>query len=96
MGHIVWYTVIGTGGPISIDTSGSDFDTVVAVFAPDGEGFTEVACDDDVEYVPIGVSYQAVVTFDSEAGVDYYVEVGGFANIFTGDAQSGRLRVTVR
>jgi assimilatory nitrate reductase catalytic subunit len=23
-------------------------------------------------------------------------EVGGFANIFTGDAQSGRLRVTVR
>jgi len=96
MGHTVWYTVTGTGGPITIDTSGSDFDTVAAVFAPDGEGLTEIACDDDVVFVPIGTSYQAVVTFDSEAGVDYYVEVGGFANIFTGDAQSGRLRVTVR
>ena len=65
------------------------------MFAPDGEGLTEIACDDDVVFVPIGGSYQAVVTFDSVAGVEYYVQVGGFANIFTGDAQSGRLRLTV-
>src|SRR3954454_23689517 len=86
MGHTVWYTVTGTGGPITIDTSGSDFDTVAAVFAPDGEGLTEIACDDDVEFVPIGASYQAVVTFDSDAGVEYFIEVGGYANFFTGDA----------
>ena len=27
MGHTVWYTVTGTGGPITIDTSGSGSDT---------------------------------------------------------------------
>ena len=33
MGHTVWYTVIGTGRPNSrIDTSASNFDTVVAAY----------------------------------------------------------------
>ena len=96
MGHTVWYTIIGTGRPITIDTSGSDFDTVVAAYAPDGGGLTEIACDDDVEFVPIGASYQAVVTFDTQAGVEYYVQVGGLQGFFSGEVQSGRLRLTVR
>ena len=96
MGHTVWYTIIGTGGPITIDTSASNFDTVAAAYVPDGGGLTEVACVDDVEFVPIGVSYQAVLTFDTEAGVEYYVQVGGFSNFFTGDAESGRLKFVVR
>lgn len=96
MGHTVWYTVTGTGHPITIDTGGSDFDTVAAVFEPVADGINEIACDDDVDFVPIGTSYQAVVTFDSVAGVDYLVEVGGIVRFFDGDAESGRLRLTVR
>ena len=96
MGHTVWYTIIGTGGPITIDTSASDFDTVAAAYVPEGGGLTEIGCADDVEFVPIGHSYQAVLTFDTEAGVEYYVQVGGYSNFFTGDAEFGRLRIAVR
>jgi hypothetical protein len=96
MGHTVWYTIIGTGGPITIDTSASDFDTVAAAYVPDGGGLTEIACIDDVEFVPIGTSLQAVLTFDTEAGVEYYVQIGGFSNFFTGEAESGRLKFVVR
>ena len=95
MGHTVWYTIIGTGAPVTIDTSGSDFDTVAAAYLPD-TGFTEIVCDDDVDFVPIGGSLQAVITFDTEAGVEYYVQVGGYQNPFSGDTQSGRLRLRVR
>ena len=33
IGRTVWYSVVGTGGPITIDPRGSDFDTVVAAYA---------------------------------------------------------------
>ena len=72
MGHTVWYTVVGTGDPITIDTSASDFDTVAAAYVADGGGLTEVACIDDQEFVPIGASYQAILTFDTDAGVEYF------------------------
>ena len=48
MGHTVWYTVMGTGDPVTIDTSCSDSDTVAMLFAPDDDGLTEIACADDV------------------------------------------------
>lgn len=31
MGRTVWSTVTGTGGEVSVDTAGSNFDTVLAV-----------------------------------------------------------------
>ena len=96
MGHTVWYTVIGTGGPVKIDTSGSDFDTVAAAYVADEEGFTEIACIDDVDFVPIGGSFQAILTFDTEAGVEYHIQIGGYKDFFDEDAESGRLRITVR
>lgn len=96
MGHTVWYTVIGTGHPVTIDTSGSDFDTVVAAYAPENGGLTEIACDDDVVYVPIGTSYQAAVTFDTLPGVEYYIQVGGLQNFFSGEIETGRLRLALR
>ena len=38
VGHTVWYRVVGTGGTITVDTAGSDFDTVIAVYTADGAG----------------------------------------------------------
>ena len=96
MGHTVWYTIVGTGGPITIDTSASNFDTVAAAYVLEGGEMTEVACIDDVEFVPIGSSFQAVLSFDSEAGVEYYVQIGGYLDFFTGEAESGRLKFVVR
>ena len=32
-GRTVWFSFEGTGGPITVDPGGSNFDTVVAVYA---------------------------------------------------------------
>ncbi|HUQ43588.1 MAG TPA: hypothetical protein VM451_04150 [Candidatus Limnocylindria bacterium] len=96
LGHTLWYTLEGTGDPVMIDTSGSNFDTVVAVYTADGDSFTEVGCNDDVSFQPIGASYQAVLTVDTDPGVTYYVQVGGYRPFFDPTvAQSGRLRLSI-
>jgi hypothetical protein len=94
VGHTVWYTIVGTGGPVTVDTAGSDFDTVVAVYTSDGAGgFTPVpgACVDDVPIQPFGRTLQAAVTWDTVAGTTYYVQIGGFPESFP----YGNLRVAV-
>jgi hypothetical protein len=95
MGRTLWYTVIGTGDPVTIDTAGSNFDTLIGVYEGDLDSLSEIACDDDVFSAPIGSSYQAAVTFDTVDGVVYHVQVGGFMNPFGGDPQFGRLRLAV-
>jgi hypothetical protein len=95
VGHTVWYRIVGTGDPVTVDTAGSDFDTVIAVYTADGAGgFTPVpdACVDDVPVEPIGATLQAAVTFDTVAGTTYYVQIGGFPQSFP----YGNLRVAVR
>jgi hypothetical protein len=88
LGRTVWYAVAGTGGDVTVDTAGSDFDTVLGVYTSDGTGFAQVACVDDV-YGDETFSLQASVTFATEAGVTYFVQAGGYA------AASGTLRLTV-
>ena len=95
VGHTVWYRIVGTGGSVTVDTAGSDFDTVAAVYTSDGAGaFTPVpgACVDDVPVQPFGASLQSAVTWDSIAGTTYYVQIGGFPQSFP----YGNLRVAVR
>lgn len=79
LGHTVWYTVAGTGGELTIDTAGSDFDTVLGVYTSDGTGLTQVACVDDV-FSEEDATLQAAVTIATEAGVTYFVQAGGFAD----------------
>ena len=57
----------------------------------------ERACVDDVEFDPVGVTYQAAITGDTEEGVTYYVQVGGYFFPF-GDpttAEAGRIRISL-
>jgi hypothetical protein len=89
IGTTLWYTIQGTGGPITVDTAGSGFDTVAAVYTSEGSAWEEVACVDDVPVGTIGFSYQSAVTWDSVAGQTYYVQLGGYFGEF------GRLRVAV-
>ena len=46
--HTAWWTFTGTGGDVTIDTAGSDFDTIIGVYVPDGGSFEQVGCVDDV------------------------------------------------
>jgi len=92
MGHTVWYTLVGTGGPLRFSTTGSNFDTVVAAYVMEGDELVEIACADDV--FDAGISLQAVLEGDTVEGLTYWIQVGGWGGVF-GLPQSGRLRVEV-
>ena len=72
IGKTAWWTFEGTGGDVTIDTAGSDFDTVLGVYTDDGSGLVPIGCVDDVD------SLQARITVPTEAGVTYFVQAGGF------------------
>ncbi len=97
-GRTLWYTIEGTGGPVTIDTAGSNIDTLIGVYVPTGGGFEEIACIDDVFFEPVGSTYQAALTIDTEEGVTYYVQIGGFRDPFAEEpqAEAGRMRISVR
>ncbi len=98
-GRTVWFTVEGTGGEITIDPSRSDFDTSVAAYADTGGGLEHLACVDDDFSDPFQ-DPQAPLTFDTEAGVTYYIQVGGFdlGSLFEEEPtpEYGQLRLRVR
>jgi hypothetical protein len=96
MGHTVWYTVEGTGDMITVDTAGSHFDTVMAVYVMDGGDLVEIACVDDVFLDPIGSTFQAAISGPTEQGETYWIQVGGFREFFSPEeAESGRLKLSV-
>src|SRR3954452_17139137 len=72
----LWYRIPGTGGPITVSTVGSDFDTVLVVYKDVGDptnGNNIVGCNDDFS----GQTSQ--VTFNSTAGASYLLQIGGCA-----------------
>lgn len=71
-GHTAWWSVAGTGDVVTVDTAGSSFDTVLAVYVPGEAGLEQVACVDDVE------TLQAWVALATEPGTEYLVQAGGF------------------
>ncbi len=85
--YTAWWTFVGTGGPVTVDTVGSNFDTIAGVYTGSPGSFEQVGCVDDV-FEP-DFSLQARITVDTVEGVTYYVQVGGFGG------SSGRLQVTI-
>ncbi|MFD2078304.1 hypothetical protein [Actinopolymorpha cephalotaxi] len=75
----LWYAVQGTGGILHLDTAGSDFDTVLAVYTATDDGLEPVACnDEDGPGFPLPpTTLQARVDLGTTAGTTYYVQVGG-------------------
>ena len=91
MVHTLWYEVTGTGNEITIDTAGSAIDTVLVVY---DDEWNEVGCVDDVpiDGAPFFIRVtQAKITFATDEGATYYVQVGGFI----GPAEFGRVRLTI-
>ena len=79
VGHTLWFSFTGTGGPVTIDSGGSNFDTVVAVY---DDELNELACIDDNEFEPVGFTFQGALTVDTVEGDTYYVQAGGFLDLF--------------
>ena len=72
--HTVWWRIEGTGGSITVDTAGSTFDTMVAVYVADGDAVgAQVGCVDDVDE-----GLEARITFDTASDTSYFVQTGGF------------------
>ena len=91
IGHTAWWSIQGTGGDLTVDTAGSDFDTVVGVYVQDGADLVQVGCVDDVfDPETEEGSLQASLTWASEAGVTYLIQAGGFAG------NTGTLQLVVR
>ena len=74
IGHTAWWTFVGTGGPVTVDTAGSDFDTVVGVYVDEGGSLVPVGCVDDLVD-----SLQARITVETDADLTYFIQAGGFA-----------------
>lgn len=69
----VWYSFSTSGGrQVEIDTAGSSYDTVLAVYTGGPDGFTPVACNDDNGGVQSRVAFRALIN------VTYHVLVAAF------------------
>ena len=83
----VWWRYTPTAsGQITIDTLGSNFDTVLAVYRGSSvASLAEVASNDDADYYTI----QSQVRFNATAGVEYQIAVAGYMN------EAGNIRLSV-
>ena len=81
--HSVWYRFTAPGdGSMQLDTSGSNYDTVLAVWRGTRGALTQVACDDDG-----GANLTSVANFNVTGGTIYYVEVTSYAATVGGNLQ---------
>ena len=84
LGRGAWYRFTpANSGTVTVNTCGSDFDTILSVYTGSCGSWSEVACDDDSGCA----NFTSRVTFNGVAGTTYYVLAGGFAGI------GGTLRV---
>ena len=79
--HTAWWTFTGTGGDVTVDSAGSDFDTIIGVYVLDGGSFEQVGCVDDVfDPETEEGSLQSQVTVATIAGQTYYIQAGGYGD----------------
>jgi len=77
-GKGVWYAFTpSASGAVTINTCGSDFDTVLTAYIGSCGGLTAIACNDDDG--PACSGLQASVSFAGVAGVTYFLMAGGSA-----------------
>jgi M6 family metalloprotease-like protein len=78
IGRTVWFRYApAADATLSIDTAGSDFDTVLAVYRGTAlDTLTEVACSDDIDRQ--GGNLRSRLRVGVLAGQTYYVQAGGY------------------
>ncbi|MEO8612450.1 MAG: S8 family serine peptidase [Chloroflexota bacterium] len=76
IGRTVWYRYTqATTALVGFDTVGSDFDTSMAVYTGTWGALSEVGCSEDIT---LGTFPQSKVVLTANAGVTYYIQVGGY------------------
>ena len=90
LGGSLWYLVTGTGGPVTLSTRRSNFDTILAVYDTSTTPTTanHIRCDDDGNDFDDG---ESELVFPSVAGRDYLVQVGGFHDADAGTYEVGNV-----
>lgn len=93
VGKAVWYKYTSTNGSIiQISTSGTDYDTVLALFTGTPANLTEVSCNDDESVsnsalergdvrargVSDFVGLTSAISWHTTPGTTYYIMVGGY------------------
>jgi hypothetical protein len=74
--HTVWYFYTpNVSGTMTVDTLGSDYDTVLSVWTSRRGGFTSIGCSDDIQ---LGQNLQSSLTMPVTGGVTYEIMVGGY------------------
>jgi hypothetical protein len=74
VGATIWYRYRPpTGMRIGLNTNGSAFDTVLAVYKSGSAGLVQVACDDDN-----GTGTASVLEFVGAGNTTYYIQIGGY------------------
>jgi uncharacterized repeat protein (TIGR01451 family) len=72
--HSVWYHfTASSSGDLHVDTNGSNYDTVLAVWTGSRGSLNEQACDDDS-----GSGLQSSLDMAVTAGTTYYIEVASY------------------
>jgi hypothetical protein len=84
-GHTLWYRLEGTGDEVTVDTAGSGFNTVIAVYEVIDDGVEEISCVDDL----LPATLQAAATIATAPGEIYLLQIGGFYGQF------GQLKLAV-
>lgn len=77
MAATVWYLYTGIpSGATTVDTAGSNYDTVLAIYRYDAvsDSLVLVGCNDDAP----GLGLRSRVSFTSSLGQLYYIQVGGY------------------
>ena len=92
LSHTIWYEVPGNGGRVTVHTRGSAVDTIVVVYdtdtspgSPAPSFDNAIDCNDDIS----DDERTSEVTFNTQDGVDYLVQVGGCSGC--GLAEEGRV-----
>jgi subtilisin family serine protease len=93
-GASVWYQITpAASGTATIDTIGSDFDTLLAVYTGTSvSALTEVASNDDIEMF---FNVQSRVQLPVTAGVTYRIAVDGWSGLFPPETGSVTLNWTI-
>ena len=86
IGATVWYRFAPEGSTmLRVDTEGSDFDTVLAVYTGGAvDDLTVVGCNDDTDG-----TVQSRIVYEPTPGTTYWIQAGGF------DGQAGELFINV-
>lgn len=75
--NTVWYTIVPTANTVyGVDTSLSDYDTVVSVHSGDCGSLARVTCSDDFGNPPARAN-RSVLTFPAIVGVPYLIVASG-------------------